>query len=132
MTSAMSRPHRPGRAGDRDFASLCARKGWPATCSGSAAEVSMTLALRLPLVLVFFALLLASPAAFGRHSRKVAAQKPDDSGECLRLPSRGEVLAGALLSGSLGPAGQGRQPPPGALFWAQTFPGGPLRGLARR
>ncbi len=66
----------------------------------------MTPALRMPLLLLFFALMLASPAAFGRRSRHVAAQKPDDSGECLRLASRDEVLAGALLSGSLGAEGK--------------------------
>ncbi len=63
----------------------------------------MTHALRMILIPLFSALTLASPAAAGRNARKVAAQRPDDPGECLRLASRGEIVAGALLSGSLGP-----------------------------
>src|SRR5712664_4495551 len=110
MTSAMSRPHRPGCADDRDFASLCARAGWPATCSESGGKgVPMTSALRMSLGPLFSALMLASPAAAGRHPRNVAAQTPDDRAECLRLASRDEVLAGAILSGSLGPPGDDRE-----------------------
>src|SRR6266852_5222725 len=122
MTSAMSRPHRPGRAGDRDFASLRMRHGWPATCSESAAkEVSMPSALRMPLGLLFSALMLASPAASGRHPRNVAAQTPDDPGECQRLASRDEVLAGALLSGSLGPPAKDRKLGSVRLSGARSF-----------
>ncbi len=54
---------------------------------------------RTILVLLFFGLMLASPAAAGGHSRKVA-ERPDDTAECLRLASRDEVLAGALRWGS--------------------------------
>ena len=62
----------------------------------------MTSTLQLPLLCMFSALMLASPAAATRHPRHVARQEPDDAADCLRLASRDAVLAGALLTGSLG------------------------------
>jgi hypothetical protein len=82
----------------------------------------MTSMLRTPLVPLFSALMFASPAAAGGHPRIVAAQKPDDPGECLRLASRDEVLAGALLSGSLGPPGENREFASVRLSGAGSFP----------
>ncbi len=81
----------------------------------------MPSALRMPLGLLFSALMLASPAASGRHPRNVAAQTPDDPGECQRLASRDEVLAGALLSGSLGPPGDDRRLHSVRLSGARSF-----------
>src|SRR3989442_6258825 len=81
----------------------------------------MTSALRMSLGPLFSALMLASPAAAGRHPRNVAAQTPDDRAECLRLASRDEVLAGALLSGSLGPPGKGRELGSGRLSGTDSF-----------
>jgi len=82
----------------------------------------MTSTLRTPLAPLFSALMFASPAAAGRHPRIIAAQKPDDPGECLRLASRDEVLAGALLSGSLGPPGENRELGSVRLSGAVSFP----------
>ena len=62
----------------------------------------MTSILHLPLLCMFSALMLASPAAAARHPRHVATQEPDDTADCLRLGSRDAVLAGVLLTGSLG------------------------------
>src|SRR5262249_43911657 len=58
---------------------------------------------------LFSALMLASPAAAGRHPRKLAARTLDDPGECLRIASRDEVLERALRSGPLGPASKERE-----------------------
>src|SRR5438552_10119849 len=46
---------------------------------------------RLILILLFLGLLLASPAAAGRNSRKVA-ERADRSSDCLRLASRDDVV----------------------------------------
>ena len=68
----------------------------------------MTSALRLTLLPLFSALLLASPAAARRHSRNVAPAKPvDPSGECPRLASRDDVLADALRTLLIGPERNG-------------------------
>ncbi|HTO98139.1 MAG TPA: hypothetical protein VMK66_13910 [Myxococcales bacterium] len=70
----------------------------------------MTAALRSPLGALFSAFLLASPGAWGKHSRRSPPpSKPDDSGECLRLASPDEVLAETLRSLLLGPEGKGRE-----------------------
>ncbi len=69
----------------------------------------MTSALRMTLLPLFSALVLASPAAAGRHPRKLAARTQDDPAECLRIASRDEVLARALRSGPLGPASKERE-----------------------
>ena len=89
----------------------------------------MTSALRMSLGPLFSALMLASPAAAGRHPRNVAAQTPDDRAECLRLASRDEVLAGALLSGSLGPPGDDREFGSVGLSGAGSFPNDALWDL---
>jgi len=81
----------------------------------------MTSALRMSLGPLFSALMLASPAAAGRHPRTVAVQTPDDRAECLRLASRDEVLAGALLSGSLGPPAKDRKLGSVRLSGARSF-----------
>jgi hypothetical protein len=52
----------------------------------------MTTALRMSLILPFLALMFASPAAARRHRQSVAAEKPDEAAECLRLASRGGIL----------------------------------------
>src|SRR3954469_22969220 len=94
----MSPAHRPGRARPRDFADLQAPAGWPATCS---MKVAMTL--HLPMLRLLFAVLMASPAAAARRTHKSAVHdSPDEAADCLRLASKDEVLAGTLLSGSLG------------------------------
>jgi hypothetical protein len=72
-------------------------------------EVPMTSALRMSLGPLFSALILASPAAAGRHPQRVVAQRPADAGECLGLASRDEVVAGALRSLLLAPAGRDRE-----------------------
>ena len=81
----------------------------------------MTSALRLSLGPLFSALMLASPAAAGRQPRSVAARTPDHRDECLRLASRDEVLAGALLSGSLGSPGPDRKFGAVRLLGARSF-----------
>src|SRR5438128_4062017 len=81
----------------------------------------MTSALRTYLVPLFSALMFASPAAAGRHPRNVAAQRPNDSGECLRLASRDEVLAGALRSGLFGPGSKDRELGSVRLSGADSF-----------
>src|SRR2546421_4383237 len=82
----------------------------------------MTSGLRMHLVPLFSALMFASPAAMGRHPRNVAAQKPDDSGECLRLASRDEVLADSFRSGLVGPARRDREFDSVRLSGATSFP----------
>src|SRR5476651_910167 len=107
MTSAMSRRHRPGCSQAGDFASLhTLEAGPPRALRVQRRKLPMTSALHMSLVPLFSALLLASPAAAGRHPRNVAAQKPDDAGECLRLAER-DGVANAL--GSLGPASEDRE-----------------------
>ncbi len=86
----------------------------------------MMSALRVPLGPLFSALILASPAAAARHPRHVAAQRSGDAGDCLRLASRDEVLAGALLSGALGSASKDRELRPVRLSGAHSIPDGAL------
>ena len=105
MTSGMSRPHRVVPVDDRNFMELELAHGVLYERSGG---LEMTSALRI-LIPLFIALMLTSPAAAARHLRHEAAQKPDDAGECLRLASRDEVLAGALRSGLLGRASGDRE-----------------------
>ena len=82
----------------------------------------MTSTLRVLLGPLFSALVLASPAAASRHPRNVARQGPDDPGDCQRLASRNEVLAGALRSGWLGPASKDRELGSVRLSGAGSFP----------
>ena len=103
MTSAMSRPHRLAGVDDRDFTDLELAHGVLYQRSGG---LTMMSALRLILIPLFFALMLSSPAAAARNLRH---ERPDDSGECLRLASRDEVLAGALRSGLLGRTSNDRE-----------------------
>src|SRR5438105_14434086 len=81
----------------------------------------MTPILHIPLVRLFSAVILASPAAAARHPRHVAQHDADDeSADCLRLATRDAVLAGALLSGLMG--GEGREFASVRLSGARTFP----------
>jgi len=82
----------------------------------------MTSALRMSLGPLFSALMLASPAAAGRHPRNVAEHRPDDPGECLRLASRDDVVTGVLRSGLLGPGSQDREIGSVSLSGAASFP----------
>src|SRR3954471_24593433 len=93
----MSHAHRARCARSRDFADLHAASGWPAKCSS---KVAMTF--HLPMLRLLCAVLLASPAAAAKRSHKPAIHDEDEQADCLRLASRDEVLAGTLLSGSLG------------------------------
>jgi len=89
----------------------------------------MTSALRIPLWVLFSSLILASPAAARRHSRSAAAPKPEESGECLRLASRDEVLASALRTLLLGPAHKERDIGSLRVTGAVSFPEGGLWDL---
>src|SRR4051794_33289769 len=93
----MCQRHRPPRQQGRDFAGLHAPARWPATCS---VKVAMTP--HLPMLRLLSAILLASPAAAAKRAHKSAIHDAEAASDCLRLASRDEVLAGTLLSSSLG------------------------------
>lgn len=82
---------------------------------------TMSSALQMPFISMFAAAMLASPAA-ARHLRMVAVQRTDDPGECSRLALRDEMLAGVLLSGSLGVVGADRNIGSVRLSGARSFP----------